>query len=86
MIRGYFKEKVYNTIIPRNIRLSEAPSYGKPITKYDTHSIGAKKYQELAQEVLAASERVSKSLESNELRDSDNAMENIEGSETGSLG
>jgi len=34
-IRGYFKEKVYNTIIPRNIRLSEAPSHGKPITQYD---------------------------------------------------
>jgi chromosome partitioning protein len=51
-IRNYFKEKVYQTIIPRNIRLSEAPSYGKPINLYDSASIGAKKYGELAQEVL----------------------------------
>jgi chromosome partitioning protein len=53
-IRNYFKEKVYQTIIPRNIRLSEAPSYGKPINVYDSASIGAKKYAELAQEVLKA--------------------------------
>jgi chromosome partitioning protein len=51
-IRNYFKEKVYQTIIPRNIRLSEAPSYGKPINLYDGGSIGAKKYAELAKEVL----------------------------------
>lgn len=51
-IRNYFKEKVYQTIIPRNIRLSEAPSYGKPINLYDAGSIGAKKYAELAKEVL----------------------------------
>lgn len=51
-IRNYFKEKVYQTIIPRNIRLSEAPSYGKPINLYDNGSIGAKKYAELAQEVI----------------------------------
>ena len=53
-IQGYFKEKVYKTIIPRNIRLSEAPSFGKPINIYDNHSIGAQKYQDLAQEVLDA--------------------------------
>jgi chromosome partitioning protein len=51
-IRNYFKEKVYQTIIPRNIRLSEAPSYGKPINLYDSVSVGAKKYGELADEVL----------------------------------
>ena len=51
-IRGYFKEKVYNSIIPRNIRLSEAPSYGKPITSYDSHSIGAQRYRDLAKEVI----------------------------------
>lgn len=51
-IKSYFKEKVYQTIIPRNIRLSEAPSYGKPINRYDSGSIGAKKYAELAAEVL----------------------------------
>ncbi len=51
-IKNYFQDDVYNTIIPRNIRLSEAPSHGKPITAYDPHSIGAKKYQELALEVI----------------------------------
>jgi chromosome partitioning protein len=54
-IRNYFKEKVYQTIIPRNIRLSEAPSHGKPINLYDSSSIGAKKYAELAEEVVRSS-------------------------------
>ena len=52
-VTGYFREKVFRTIIPRNIRLSECPSYGKPITLYDPDSIGAKSYRELANEVLA---------------------------------
>ncbi len=52
-IRNYFKEKVYNSIIPRNIRLSEAPSFGKPINFYDNASVGAVKYKELAEEFLA---------------------------------
>lgn len=51
-IRNYFKEKVYNTIIPRNIRLSEAPSFGKPINYYDPASVGAIKYKELADEIV----------------------------------
>ncbi|MCD4780132.1 MAG: AAA family ATPase [Candidatus Omnitrophica bacterium] len=51
-IKKYFKEKVYKSIIPRNIRLSEAPSHGKPINIYDPQSIGAKKYGELAVELL----------------------------------
>lgn len=51
-IKNYFKDKVYQTVIPRNIRLSEAPSYGKPINIYDSGSIGAKKYNDLAKEVL----------------------------------
>lgn len=50
--RGYFKEKVYDTVIPRSIRLSEAPSFGKPIALYDKNSIGAQKYEELTQEIL----------------------------------
>jgi chromosome partitioning protein len=50
-IKTFFKEKVYQTIIPRNIRLSEAPSFGKPIHVYDPTSVGAIKYKELAQEV-----------------------------------
>lgn len=55
-IKAYFKDKVYETIIPRNIRLSEAPSHGKPIALYDSNSIGAVRYAELAQEVLSASQ------------------------------
>ncbi|MFT7538894.1 MAG: chromosome partitioning protein [Lysobacterales bacterium] len=51
-IKQYFEDEAYNTVIPRNIRLSEAPSHGKPITEYDTNSIGAKKYRALAQEVI----------------------------------
>ncbi len=52
-IKSYFKEKVYQSVIPRNIRLSEAPSFGKPIHIYDASSVGAIKYKELAQEVLS---------------------------------
>jgi chromosome partitioning protein len=51
-VSGYFKEKVFRTIIPRNVRLSEAPSFGKPISQYDPQSIGARSYQKLAEEVL----------------------------------
>jgi len=53
-IKNYFKEKVYKSIIPRNIRLSEAPSFGKPINLYDSTSIGSVKYKELAEEFLLA--------------------------------
>ncbi len=52
-IRNFFKERVYQTIIPRNVRLSEAPSFGKPVSLYDKHSIGAKRYEELAREILS---------------------------------
>ena len=50
--RNYFKEKVYVTVIPRNIRLTEAPSFGKPIAVYDKESLGAHKYDELCKEIL----------------------------------
>lgn len=50
-VRNYFKGRVYNTNIPRNIRLSEAPSFGKPIILYDPKSAGAKAYMKLAKEV-----------------------------------
>lgn len=56
-VKKYFHEKVYETIIPRNVRLSEAPSYGLSIIDYDIQSIGAKTYQELAKEVLNNNER-----------------------------
>lgn len=51
-IRRYFKERVYNTIIPRLIRLSEAPSHGKPIILYDPRSRGSEAYINLAKEVI----------------------------------
>ena len=50
--RNYFKNKVYDTVIPRNIRLTEAPSFGQPVALYDNDSIGAQKYAELTQEIL----------------------------------
>ncbi|AFR99703.1 ParA family protein [Lentilactobacillus buchneri] len=52
-VRKFFKDEVYDTIIPRNVRLSEAPSYGLPIMDYDPKSKGAEKYMNLAKEVLA---------------------------------
>lgn len=51
-VRNHFKNKVYRTIIPRSIRLTEAPSFGKPVALYDKDSLGAKKYEELAKEIL----------------------------------
>lgn len=51
-VKKYFGNKVFSTIIPRNVRLSEAPSHGKPITFYDSKSKGAETYVELAKEVV----------------------------------
>lgn len=51
-VRKYFGDRVYDTIIPRTVRLSEAPGYGQPITVYDPRSRGAMSYRDLAQEVL----------------------------------
>jgi chromosome partitioning protein len=51
-VKRYFRDQVFSTIIPRNVRLSEAPSHGKPITIYDKRSRGAEVYRELAEEVL----------------------------------
>lgn len=56
-VRKYFCEKVYETIIPRNIRLSEAPSHGMPIIDYDPRSRGAEVYQALAKEVVNREEK-----------------------------
>jgi chromosome partitioning protein len=50
-VRRYFGDRVYRTIIPRTVRLSEAPGFGQPITVYDPHSKGAESYRDLAQEV-----------------------------------
>lgn len=52
-VRKYFKEKVFTTIIPRNIKLSEAPSFGKPITIYDPEGVGSVSYKNLAKEIIS---------------------------------
>ena len=52
-VRKVFKGKVYNTVVPRNVRLGEAPSHGLPIHLYDPRSLGAQSYQSLAKEFLA---------------------------------
>ena len=52
-LTSHFGDKVYATIIPRNVRLAEAPSYGKPATAYDAASKGAQAYMALAEEMLA---------------------------------
>ena len=52
LVKRFFRDKVYATVIPRNIRLSEAPSHGKPITAYDRGCRGAEAYTQLAQEFL----------------------------------
>jgi chromosome partitioning protein len=52
-VREFFKDKVYRTVIPRNVRLAEAPSHGQPAMTYDAKSRGAEAYAALAREVLA---------------------------------
>ncbi|HBG61170.1 MAG: sporulation initiation inhibitor Soj [Omnitrophica WOR_2 bacterium GWF2_38_59] len=76
-IKEYFKEKVYKTVIPRNIRLSEAPSHGKPINYYEKTSVGAIKYMDLAKELLPE-EYGSKLLEINDLRKRDASVGTME--------
>ena len=51
-VRGYFGDKVYQTMIPRNVRVSEAPSHGKPVLLYDLNCAGSQAYAHLASEVL----------------------------------
>jgi chromosome partitioning protein len=52
-VREHFRELVFRTVIPRNVRVGEAPSYGLPVTHHDPHSMGAEAYFELAKEVAA---------------------------------
>ena len=52
-VQDFFKDQVFNTIIPRNVKLSEAPSFGKPINLYDRNSVGGIAYSKLADEVTA---------------------------------
>lgn len=52
-VKKHFQEMVFDTVIARNVRLSEAPSYGKPVMVYDPESKGAVNYQDLAKELIA---------------------------------
>lgn len=56
-LRSFFGTQVFQSVIPRNVRLAEAPSFGKPIILYDVHSRGAEGYIQLAQEVIANAEK-----------------------------
>ena len=56
-VKKYFDDKVYKTVIPRNVRLSEAPSYGMPITLFDPRSKGAKSYEKFAKEFMKDNEK-----------------------------
>ena len=51
-VRSYFKDKIFKTVINRNVRLSEAPSFGKPAIMYDANSTGAKNYMQLVEEIV----------------------------------
>ncbi|HEY4100551.1 MAG TPA: AAA family ATPase [Gemmatimonadales bacterium] len=57
--REYFGAKVFRTVIPRNVRLAEAPSFGKPILLYDVQSVGAKSYMSVAQELMKRTDALS---------------------------
>ena len=57
-LKEYFGAKVYETVIPRSVRLSEAPSHGMPINLYDSRSTGAESYRLLAAEVISRGEEL----------------------------
>ena len=59
-VKKFFPKLVYRSVIPRNVRLSEAPSYGMPITEYDPRSKGAKSYTKFAKEFLKLNEEEKK--------------------------
>jgi chromosome partitioning protein len=67
--REYFGGKVFRTVIPRNVRLAEAPSFGKPILMYDVQSVGAKSYLSVAQELLRRVEALNVSESPTEIRE-----------------
>ena len=57
-IQSHFSDRVFESIIPRNVRLSEAPSHGLPIFEYDSKSLGSRKYMELAKEILEKNKKI----------------------------
>ena len=78
-VRSFFKGKVYETIIPRNIRLTEAPGFGKPIELYDKNSIGAHRYQEFMNELLGVKKDITQEIPSvnNAKTNNDNELQKI---------
>jgi chromosome partitioning protein len=74
-IQNHFGEKVFKSIIPRNVRLSEAPSHGQSIFSYDPKSIGAKKYFELAAELVSRNNFATTNLNSVDFSNKDNQGE-----------
>lgn len=57
-VKKYFKGKVYSTLIPRNVRLAEAPSHGKPVIYYDSRCKGTEAYLDLAEEFIDLEENI----------------------------
>ena len=76
-VKKFFNTKVYDTVIPRNIRLAEAPGYGKPISMYDKNSIAAKKYEDFANELLGVKKEISQQVAS-DVTDSANISDDSE--------
>lgn len=74
--RNFFKEKVYDTVIPRNIRITESPGFGKPIALYDGNSLGAQKYRDFTNELLGI--RKESIPETNDLQPNSNIPSELE--------
>src|SRR6056297_1447518 len=74
-VRRYFGEKVFETIVQRNVRLSEAPSFGKPVILYDASSKGARNYMALAREILANNPRYASNQPSDDDEEATPAIE-----------
>jgi chromosome partitioning protein len=74
-LRNFFGAKLLKTAIPRNVRLAEAPSYGKPVALYDPRSRGAESYKELAEEILARNHIVSPKAQERKLERKADAQE-----------
>lgn len=67
-VKNYFEDRVYRTVIPRNIKLSEAPSYGMPISVYDAKSKGAKCYEKLAKEFIDKNEKTEERIKAKHMK------------------
>lgn len=80
-VRQFMGSKVYKTMIPRNVRISEAPSYGKPVLVYDLKCVGSEAYLKLATEVIAR-ERALKDLHATDLQGSNMQGSDTQGSDT----